>query len=196
MSLRPELTPTQLVRSLIWSGGELDLWELCRLFSDPVGHVLAGTAIGQVNGVLLEVRYSIQCTPVWETRHVDLEVRRDGELTHTSLTVQDGTWLRDGVAVEGVRGLVDVDLSISPASNTLPIRRLGLAVGQSATVTSAWVSFPTLLIQPLTQRYTRTGTYAYRYESDSGAFRAELEVDELGLVQRYGPYWRVENHAR
>jgi hypothetical protein len=51
------------------------------------------------------------------------------------------------------------------------------------------VKFPGLEIQPLPQRYTRTAENQYLYESAGGRFRAELEVDEFGLVKKYGEYW-------
>src|SRR5712664_99467 len=38
----------------------------------------------------------------------------------------------------------DIDLAVTPATNTLPIRRLNLEVGQSQEVTAAWLKFPDL----------------------------------------------------
>jgi hypothetical protein len=37
--------------------------------------------------------------------------------------------------------------------------------------------------------YTRTGDRTYRFESDGGAFQADLEVDDEGLIVRYGSVW-------
>ncbi len=87
-----------------------------------------------------------------------------------------------------MRGCLDVDLSVTPATNTLPIRRLALAEGAAAAVTAAWVRFPALTVEPLPQRYTRLGGGRYRYESDTG-FVTEIESDDLGLVTRYGGGW-------
>jgi hypothetical protein len=81
------------------------------------------------------------------------------------------------------------DLAFTPATNTLPIRRLGLAVGDSRDVTAAWVRYPELDLVPLPQSYTRLAATGYRYQSRDGAFTAELETDELGLVVRYPPGW-------
>ncbi len=92
------------------------------------------------------------------------------------------------VARDDLAGCIDVDLGITPSTNTLPIRRLNLQVGESADVTAAWVRFPELTVEPLAQRYTRLDERRYRYESTTG-FSAELEVDELGLVVRYGDIW-------
>ena len=50
---------------------------------------------------------------------------------------------------------VDVDLSFTPATNTLPIRRLGLDIGEEAEIHVAWLVWPELTVQPVLQRYTR-----------------------------------------
>lgn len=91
-------------------------------------------------------------------------------------------------AVAGLDGLRDVDLGFTPATNTLPMRRLALEVGESAEVDAVWVRFPELEVARLPQRYTRLEGMRYRYESAGGAFLAELEVDANGLVIRYGKY--------
>lgn len=93
------------------------------------------------------------------------------------------------VEIPAVAGCLDVDLAFTPATNILPLRRLGLAVGESREMTAAWIRFPNLSIEPLAQRYTRLDERRVRYESRGGAFTAELEVDELGLVVRYPPLW-------
>ncbi len=90
-----------------------------------------------------------------------------------------------------LRGCLDVDLSWSPSTNTLPIRRLGLEVGQaSAALTAAWVRFPDLALIPLEQEYRRLSDRRYRYTSRGGAFTAEIDVDEHGLVVNYGDFWK------
>jgi hypothetical protein len=95
------------------------------------------------------------------------------------------------VELPEVAGCLDVDLAFTPATNLLPLRRLGLAVGEGRDATAAWVRFPELDIQPLPQRYTRLAERLVRYESRGGAFTADLEVDELGLVMRYPPLWEL-----
>lgn len=187
----PETEP-RVIKSIHWTGGELSLNEVCRLIRDQDGHVLTGTVIGEFDNLLLEVRYTVRCSVQWQTQSVGLSVRRQGEFDHVSL-IRDhaGNWKRDGADLPRLRGVSDVDIAVTPSTNTLPIRRLDLAVGESREVTAAWVRFPSLEIQPLTQRYTRTSDVRYTYESAGGKFRAELEVDEHGLVTRYGNYWRV-----
>ena len=90
-----------------------------------------------------------------------------------------------------MEGCVDVDLNFSPSTNLLPIRRLGLAVGEEADVRAAWLRFPSFSLELLDQRYRRTGDLAYHYESGGGSFRADLRVDAVGFVTDYA-VWRAE----
>ena len=123
-----------------------------------------GTAVG----VLKDQRpmlpnYQVHCDENWLTHRVHVE-RTIGKDTKTlSLSVEkSGLWCCPGQEVAEVRGCLDVDLSLTPATNTLPIRRLDLGIGKSESVTAAWIKFPELALQPLSQRYTRTAKNIHR----------------------------------
>ena len=111
----------------------------------------------------------------------------------SQVAVEDGLWFADGLSIETITGCTDIDLEWSPSTNTLPIRRLPLAVGErSGPIVAAWVRFPSIELQPLSQEYQRTAGNRYRYVSNQGAFVAELAVDEEGLVTEYEGLWRRE----
>jgi len=84
---------------------------------------------------------------------------------------------------------IDVDLEWSPSTNTLPIRRLALAIGESKSVSAAWVRFPSLEVQRLDQTYERLEDRRYRYRS--GRFTADLALDQDGMVLQYGVNWNA-----
>ena len=102
---------------------------------------------------------------------------------------EEQRWTVNGVEAPELYGLIDVDLALTPATNTLPIRRLALAVGQRAAIVAAWVRFPELTVAPLAQRYERVSAHGYRYTSDDGRYTARIDVDELGLVVQYENAW-------
>jgi uncharacterized protein len=89
-------------------------------------------------------------------------------------------------------GAIDVDLAMTPFTNTLPIRRLGLAVGASADIIVVYVTFPDLAVIADPQRYTRLAERTYRFESLDGGFVRNIEVDEHGLVVTYPGLFRRE----
>ena len=142
-------------------------------------------------GVRCKIAYQVVCDDAWSTRIAIVKIRRRTTRGRQSLWVHhDGRWFsRGGVERADLAGCTDVDLEASPSTNTLPIRRLGLAVGESREVRAAWVRFPQLTVQPLRQRYTRIGENRYRYESLESGFSAEIDVDDAGLVVTYPGLW-------
>jgi hypothetical protein len=60
--------------------------------------------------------------------------------------------------------------------------------GAASSIIAAWVKFPDLTVQPLSQRYTQVAQNTYRYASNTG-FSAEIVVDDLDLVTAYPSGW-------
>ncbi len=102
-----------------------------------------------------------------------------------------GGWRADGDPVSALDGCIDVDLGWTPATNTLPIRRLDLGVGDEVTISVAFVRFPELTLVRSEQTYSRLAADRWRYRS--GPYDFELTTDPLtGVVMRYGDeLWRV-----
>ena len=91
-------------------------------------------------------------------------------------------------------GWIDVDISATPFTNTLPIRRLGLEHGESEELTVTYIRVPELLVGPERQRYgcleAQTDGGLYRFEALPSGFTAELPVDVDGLVIDYPGLFR------
>ncbi|MGH7482784.1 MAG: putative glycolipid-binding domain-containing protein [Longimicrobiales bacterium] len=187
----------ELLQTVLWQCLDPPGMEICRLWQRGDSWRVDGTVLVAIESVPTEIRYEVRCNERWERQAArvalaqgpstrTLELRRD----------QDDRWRRDGAYMVELDGATDVDLSFTPATNTLPIRRLSLEVGASASARAAWLKVPDLDVEVLEQRYTRVDANRYRYESAGGTFIADLVVDEIGLVVRYGQSWkRVGGHA-
>ena len=177
-------------RTVLWQNVERSGADYCALWQTRDGWLLQGTAAlahDDQHPVLASYKIFSDCE--WRTRRVDVQCFTGSDIAKLSLVVEgDGTWRNGSRVLPDVEGCIDVDLAVTPATNTLPIRRLNLKVNQSADVTAAWIRFPALDVQPLPQRYTRLSDRLYRYESANG-FVTEIEVDELGLVVNYSGGW-------
>jgi uncharacterized protein len=140
------------------------------------------------------IEYAVELDAGWVFRA--LRVRSSSGRTLDLARADDGGWEVDGAAREDLAEAVDVDLSFSPFTNTLPIRRLGLAVGEAARIVTAYVAAPSLHVAPDPQRYTRLATDRYLYESLDGDFRREITVDGDGFVVDYpGLFARLPDRA-
>lgn len=169
--------------------------EEARVQLAATGWHLSGELHVHEAGVTAELRYEIHCDSAWRTRSALIEGVAAGEAIRFVLAADGvGNWTHNGTPLPELAGTLDVDLGFTPATNTLPIRRLGLAVGESAPVRSAWLRFPELRLEPLEQTYTRESTHRFRYHAtvDGEPFIAYLDTDAFGRVLHYEGLWDAE----
>ena len=166
-----------------------------RLACRPEGVSADGLIIRAQDGAAFRARYPILCDARRRVREVRVNTL-DGDAKSRSLTSDgEGRWTTSaGEHLGQLDGCLDVDISATPFTNTLPIRRLGLRGGESAEVVVAYVALPEFELKAARQRYTclervKEGVL-YRYESLSSGFTAELAVDADGLVVDYPGIFR------
>jgi uncharacterized protein len=164
--------------------------EHCTLTLRNGGLSLVGTVLGAEGGLPVRIEYRVLADGAGLTTAVHVRDLRGFEARTISLERDaKGNWSVDGKVIRALKGCTDVDLGCSPSTNTLPIRRLRLAVGASHTIKAAWVRFPELTIVKAAQTYTRLDEFTYRYAS--GDFEAELTADDDGLVASYAVWQRT-----
>jgi uncharacterized protein len=162
------------------------------------GWRLSGEVEVEEAGVAARLHYAIDCDPQWRTRSAMIEGEVGGHRISIALASdRAGHWTRDGAPQPDLAGALDVDLGITPATNTLPLRRLCLAIGESGHVRSAWLRFPELRLEPLEQTYLREAEHCFRYRAllDGTLFEALLETDAYGRVLRYEGLWECEEYG-
>ena len=79
-------------------------------------------------------------------------------------------------------GCTDIDFFNTPFTNCIPIRRLPLLVGHSATISVAVIDIETLGITKQTQQYTKISPNTWRYFSVASNCEVESVVDEFGFI--------------
>ena len=175
--------------TVLWQGVESGALDRCRLETGPDGLRLSGTVLTPEFSTPLDARYLVETGPDGLTRRVELELD-GGAVGRVLLADGAGRWRwQDGPELGEVAGALDVDLTVTPATNTLPIRRLAaLEVGGAADFQMAWVQFPELSVISSAQRYERLAADRWRFSS--GDFSAQLLVDPEGLVLDYSGLFR------
>lgn len=179
--------------TILWRGSCFPGHEAGRLFSLNSRWHLTGTAVFSHQLQPCRLDYLVVCDPGWHTRSGQVRGWVGRSLIDIELVVDpEQHWRLNGVECPDVTGCIDLDLNFSPATNLLPIRRLGLAIGQAAPVKAAWLRFPTFALEPLLQVYHRLDETTYRYESGQGQFVADLRVNPTGFVTNYSGLWQAE----
>jgi uncharacterized protein len=143
--------------------------------------MLGGTDTGN-----FAATFRIVCDGGWRAR--EIEARIFDADRHVLLRSDGaGHWYdMNGTPLPELDGAIDVDLPLTPFTNTLPIRRLGLRAGESADLKVAYLTVPELSVIADPQRYfCLEPLKRYRYESLDSDFEREIEVDAAGLVETY-----------
>src|SRR5678816_817684 len=162
--------------------------EQLHLVEDALGILADGLVVGDAEATPFRLAYQLRMDRAWRIQDCMLRlVQTDGEPEQILRLSTDGQghWTDDaGVVCSSLNGCLDLDISCTPFTNTLPIRRLALSPGESAD----------LSFRPLRQRYTclaRTASgWRYRYDALDGQAAYDLLVDEHGLVMDYPGIWQ------
>lgn len=158
-----------------WESSERSSSERCTLRWENEGWTVEGVVTG------VDVHYVVRLSARWRVQQVllfrdlpdpDLWLATDG----------GGRWGEVGGAhrVE-LDGCVDVEIGCTPFTYSLPIRRLPLAVGESARTEVVTVDVETLAVRREQRTYTRSATHRFTIQGTGGSATA-VEVDEYGLV--------------
>ena len=184
-------------RNIMWTPwSEPGLEHLHLLQQD--GNILADSIIvGVSNRMPFRLHYEITCDSNWKVKELGLTLLSGNRESIKIQTDGQGHWsTHTGDPVPSLEGCIDVDISATPFTNTLPIRRLALSPGQSAELLVAYTSIPEMELKPERQRYTclewNTDGGLYKYEGLESGFITELPADSEGLVIDYpGLFKRV-----
>jgi uncharacterized protein len=184
-----------MVREVMWTPWEQPGLEHLRLTSHDGGAGADGLVIGIEQGRAFRARYEVRCDARWRVREVRVALLGADRPALALLADGEGRWTTEGGShLPALDGCIDVDISATPFTNTLPIRRLGLRPGESADLLMAYIDVPELRVASARQRYTclaaRPDGGLYRFEALPGGFTAELQVDAEGLVLDYPRLFR------
>lgn len=169
--------------------------ETAKIYGDESeGWTIDGASIFLHEGEPVRLDYLIECDAEWNTTFATVDGWVGDEIVEVEIVVEDGAWTLNGDSVSVVDGCTDIDLNFSPVTNTLPIRRLDLKVGETRAVKAAWLRFPSFQLEVLEQTYSRVDESTVRYESGSG-FAATLTVNSEGLVTHYPDGWTIEDDS-
>jgi hypothetical protein len=137
--------------------------------------------------------YRLAWDESWCLREADLSVTTDLSTRSIRLiTDGKGHWRDDdGRTRDDLEGCLDVDIWPTPFTNTFPIRREPMAVGERRQFRMAWIFGPDLTVRPQPQAYTRVADRLYLFENlDGSGFKAELPVDADRIVLDYPDLFR------
>ncbi len=165
----------------------------CRLAELDSGYMLVGHARFRDGHGWAALDYVVRTDADWRTTSADVTGDHAGETIAWKLERTDADWRFNGAPQPALRGAEDVDLSFTPATNLMPVRRLP-QVGRLTTM-AAWLRLPGANLSPLSQSYTRARGHGVRYAAAETGFETQLTVDDHGFVTLYPGLWETASHG-
>jgi uncharacterized protein len=152
--------------------------------------IVNGQITGEGLGKLLNVKYKLEINTRWEIQSLFISVQSDTSFTISLQKDKEGQWMDDkGKIQTQLAQCTDIDISLTPFTNTLPINRLNLPVGTSKEIAVIYIDLPKNHYKPVKQRYTNMGNGIYKYENLESGFTSMLEVDKDGIVLNSPGIW-------
>ncbi|WP_118973146.1 putative glycolipid-binding domain-containing protein [Taibaiella koreensis] len=174
-----------MIKNILWKGLTMESLEYCSVyFKDALS--VRSAIVGRYEQLPFKVDYEIEMDRNWNTRSVEIRsslcnMDQRIALQHDGL----GHWYSEDREWKQLEGCTDIDISVSPFTNSLPINRLNMAAGATLEITVVYIDIPHFRIAQEHQRYSRLDTHTYRFTNSTGDFSADILVDELGLVKHY-----------
>ncbi|WP_333831215.1 putative glycolipid-binding domain-containing protein [Pararhodobacter sp.] len=185
------------MHTVLWKRLDQEGHDACRFAETAAGWTIKGTAVFEHEGQAANLAYRLLCDRQWTSLQASvagwigksdfqLDVERDGD---------DG-WCINGSKDHALKGLKDIDLGFTPASNTNAIRRLDLSTGDEADSVAVWLDTADWTVKPLRQSYRRIQNHAFGYASPHHDYRTTLAVDDFGAVTEYPELWVMLSHGK
>lgn len=172
--------------NLLWTGREYYSLENCLVDINGDGVDIHSVIVGAYQNIIYRVEYEIRTTQQWETIFVGIfgqhknqqhRLRFDGD--------GKGGWTVNGKAEKKFDGCIDIDIPLTPFTNTLPINRLKLSPQEEKHIKVIYCDLLQGEFTAVNQKYIKLSDSIYHYENVPNDFEADIEVDAQGFVVDY-----------
>ncbi len=188
---------SEVVATARWRALDREGEDICRLSRTDAGWLLVGHARFRDGDGSAALDYVIRCNLAWRTLSADVAGLHQGLEVNLRVLCKGGNWTLNDEAQPQVDGATDIDLSFTPATNLMPLRRLADIEARMLPVRAAWLRYPQAELAPLDQTYRQTGlTDIVAYSAEQTGFSTRFGVDPSGFVTFYPDHWEGEvSHA-
>jgi uncharacterized protein len=175
---------------ILWSGIEYYSIENCTVERKDKSVIVNSVIIGLYDEMIYRVKYDIQLDKNWNTKSCLIESQINYKIKKTKLVKRRDGWYLNGEIRSDFNECTDIDIPLTPLTNSLPVNRLQLTVGQETKVTVIYFDLLEDTIKPVRQKYKRISQGIFKYENIPNDFEAEIQVDEAGFVIDYPPLFQ------
>ena len=177
--------------TMLWRRLDLPGHDACRLERGRDGWRIAGCAAFDHAEGPAALDYAVECDRAWNTiagrirgsvgdRTVDATIRREAS-----------GWIMNGRPMAGLERLTDLDLSFTPSTNLLQIKKFPASGGDPIPFPVAWFDLDAGTLSELPQIYQRRAEREFWYQAPSVGYEALLRLGPSGFVSQYPGLWEA-----
>jgi uncharacterized protein len=172
--------------NLLWTGRKYYSLENCLVDITETGTTITSTIIGHYQNKIYKVEYRIRTNENWETTSFEISSRHSNEEHLISFEGDGkGNWRNSGRPVNEFQGCIDIDIPLTPFTNSLPINRIKMLPGDEKEIQVIYLDLLSQEIKAVRQHYRCLSATEYQYENIPNDFEATIKVDENGFVVDY-----------
>ena len=183
-----------MIYQLKWQSPEYHSTEDCRVEITPDIIKISSQIRGRSDGKDFAADYTIITGGSWKTIKTEIVTLINNKETSLVLEAGAGTnWLLNGQPAPQLCGCIDIDIPLTPFTNSLPINRLRLREGETHQIKVLYIDLLEDEISAKFQQYRKISYDQYSYQNVPNDFEAMITVDENGFVINYpGLFSRIQ----
>lgn len=174
-----------MTANIIWKSAYYHSEEHCVCTQSAEGNTISSTIAGHVKQMKFEVTYTIDTNCEWETIRTKITSSVNARISRWQLERKESGWLLNDRPLQTPAGTKDIDISLTPFTNTLPVRRLVLKPGDTRVIDVVFFDVLQETVMPVKQIYTCQSKGIYLFGTYERDFEALLRVNGEGLVEDY-----------
>ena len=173
-------------QNILWKSDEYHSLENCLVDATGKGVLINSLILGYYGGKIFRVDYDIRTDENWQTLSCEVTTQHSDRIGRIVLERDEsGNWQMNGEPAPGLAGCFDVDIPLTPFTNTLPIKRLRFTGQESRQIDVVYLDLLADQVSVVRQQYCRLWDDTYRYRNVPNDFEAQISVDTMGLVMDY-----------
>lgn len=174
------------MQQLQWEGLQYNSQEICQVKTLKDTIEVSSSIKGDHEGRFFYIQYHIVVNQAWQAMELAISINMNNQADDFLFRSNGkGEWQFNGKSAPELEGCIDVDISFTPFTNTLPIRRLNMRPGDTREIKVLYVNVTEKKISPLKQQYGCISAGSYHYRDVPNDFEAVISIDEDGYVTDY-----------
>jgi hypothetical protein len=184
-----------VVATAFWRRLDVPGRDAARVSQVATGYQLLGQSVFLDSCGPTALRYTLDLTPTWATRQGHITGFIGERAVDTRIVRTPNGWTLGGKEL-GMAEVADLDLGLTPATNMVQLKRLGLSVGDVVNFDVAWLEAGDEALVRLPQEYRRTSEFEYDYSSPTSDYQATVILAPSGFAAIYPGLWEIEAWSR